>query len=324
MEIEQVKAWYEGAELVTDPDFEKSSKFRKPNLSTTYKEWGVWWCHRKNGKAGEILLHKEGKFIAEITKYRELKVGDTIELNGLKGGVATDGEEYFIYAIDNKIHNYKLLGTDTKHEAHAVARRILGYNAEGIFPHCRTLQDLSKLYWVRKYELKYREPQEMCANKEIKISHKEMVKNRELIGYDWKDEEHMNAFTVLTGLSAKGKRYNGLTVDFQKGSACHMRLKEENLLDLWTVPVYRDQEKVFTMGFDGDTFEVVVRDGKAYHGTDDITEFVRGLNEVFNTPTEIGGYSYTLEDKNVIFTSTGCQDKKSSLEQWDKVHDALG
>lgn len=328
MNIEQVKAWYEGAELVTDPDFGESSKFREPDLNTTYKELGKWWCHRKNGKSGEILLYKEGKFTAEITKYRELKVGDTVELNGFRAKARKAGKNFY-FERPGEVWHFPLLGVNKLEKAQELSERILGYSDGGDFPNCRTLQDLSKLYWVGKYELEYGAREDSANTTDNKTANN-MQEKRELIGYNWKEEKYARMFWELVPDKENFNGANGFaTVKYDRDytmspdSINAETLRKENLLDLWTVPVYKDQEKVFTMGFGEDTFEVKVKDGKAYHGTDDITSFVEGLNEAFNIPTVLGGYSYTLEDKNVIFSSTGCQCKNSSLEQWDEVHDAL-
>lgn len=315
MTIEQVRAYYEGAKEVTKPSY-NFDRYRKPDLKTIKWDGEQFRCDVIGEPYLYISLWDPAKgFTAEITQYRELKVGDTVELNGI-GGVVK--EENGSFHLDNfaGLWNYPLLGVNSVEEGAEISERILGYSAGGRFPACRTLEDLSKLYWTRKYELSYPAAGDVATNNKAKM--------KKLIGYNWKEEKYIKAFSKINGdtvsyLSEK------MVCGCQIGIAGPTKevLDKEGLLDLWTVPVYQEEEKVFVMGFGKETFEVVVRDGKAYHGTDDITEFVRGMFETLTKSFNWGGYRATIDLSNTFFVRTGCQSKKTSYDQWAKVYDAL-
>lgn len=327
MTKEQVMAHYEGAELVTNRYMSNPPEEGVGiDLDTLRVDDNCgalqYWCD-SGSKWNVILWNEEKGFIAEITKYRELKVGDTVELNGLKGEVNHGPISGMFYLCDLEGKNNRLIGSETTQESSGISNRILGYSEGGLFPQCRTLQDLSKLYWVRKYELRYgiNSAGEDSANKEDDKTANNMSDKRELIGYNWKEEKYIQAFNNLHPLHAC--KQTG--ADFRVGSATHGKVMEENLLDLWTVPVYKEKEKVFTMGFGEDTFKIVVKDGKAYHKTnmEDISNYVEKLVDEFDIRKSIGAYDLHLDIRAIKLTKTGCQSKVTTVGQWIDVLEAM-
>lgn len=93
------------------------------------------------------------------------------------------------------------------------------------------------------------------------------------------------------------------------------KLREAGVLDLWFEPVYAEIEQLFDFG----TFSVKIKDGKVYHKTDDITDFVK---EMVNFSLEIMKFKpkiHTANIENVIFSRTGCQRSTTTLSQWLEV-----
>jgi hypothetical protein len=93
------------------------------------------------------------------------------------------------------------------------------------------------------------------------------------------------------------------------------KIKELGIMD-WFEPVYEEETKTFKVG----NFGIVVRDGKAFHKQDNITDFVKGLCERATTGN-FGGYTFHIED--ITFAATGCQKQQSKLSEWMQVWNAL-
>jgi len=148
------------------------------------------------------------------------------------------------------------------------------------------------------------------------------MENKEIIGY-------LAPYDLYNGNIKKGdlvtnlggKYFNSTTFkEFEYGII--------NKTDFWLVPkeivenweaCYKTKEQVFNMG----SFEVVVKDGKAFHKNDDITRFVKELVDKYNPgySSKFGNYEAILED--VIFSKTGCQNNQTKLSDWRKVYNAL-
>ena len=99
--------------------------------------------------------------------------------------------------------------------------------------------------------------------------------------------------------------------------SCIKNLKKAGVLDLWFEPIYKSQEEeVYTLGI-LETFKISVKDKRAYYGSEDITNALKGLqldyknalyNKMFN------GYDFHIKD--LILSKTGCITKESYLSQW--------
>lgn len=79
--------------------------------------------------------------------------------------------------------------------------------------------------------------------------------------------------------------------------------------------IAKAQEKTFKVG----DFEIVVKDGRAFHKSYNITTFVKELINQFK-PQTVGGYMFEVDE--VTFAKTGCQ-YKSTLKEWREVHKNL-
>lgn len=84
-------------------------------------------------------------------------------------------------------------------------------------------------------------------------------------------------------------------------------------------------EAAQTKTFNMNGFDIVVKGGKAYHGTEDITAFVTGCNVAYNnlhiSYKAVAGYDFIIGD--VILSKTGCQNKETKLSQWIKVYNYI-
>lgn len=71
----------------------------------------------------------------------------------------------------------------------------------------------------------------------------------------------------------------------------------------------------------GGKFNVVIRNGKIWHKTDDITNFVTEMIGKFyhDSPYNLVGYTAIVSD--VTFSKTGCQNVETKLSDWKKVYD---
>ena len=78
------------------------------------------------------------------------------------------------------------------------------------------------------------------------------------------------------------------------------------------------QQKVI---FVGGKFDVTLKDGKIYHKSDDITQFVELLiksNNIVGTSSIYGKFSATISD--IVFSKTGCQNVETRLSDWAEVY----
>lgn len=88
------------------------------------------------------------------------------------------------------------------------------------------------------------------------------------------------------------------------------------IVEQWEA-VYEPQEQIFKVG----NFEIAVRSGKAWHKSDNISNFVRELCEYFCVSMKFDKFLATVGD--VTFSATGCQISNSKLSEWLEVYNAL-
>lgn len=149
---------------------------------------------------------------------------------------------------------------------------------------------------------------------------KENNMNKEIIGYKLIKPEYEEAAVKIGKIEncgwntdlefKKGLPYDCKAVDF---------LKKAGVLDLWFKPVYKSTEKTVSVG---GKFDVVIKDGKIWHKSDDITQFVELLiknNNIVNTSASYGKFSATISD--IIFSKTGCQNVETKLSDWKQVYE---
>ena len=143
------------------------------------------------------------------------------------------------------------------------------------------------------------------------------MKEREIIGYKLIKPEYEKAAAEICGLPHTNFKPHYNNCSFEPNSICACTLEKAGVLNLWFAPVYKNDKQVFKVG----DFEITTENGKAYHKSDDITDFVIGLVETFDKSYKFGGF--VAEIDGIVFNRTGCQHSHSTLEEWKKVYKAL-
>jgi hypothetical protein len=93
------------------------------------------------------------------------------------------------------------------------------------------------------------------------------------------------------------------------------KIKEAGVLDLWFEPVYKKVEKVIKMG---DAFALKVNSEGIFHGTENITDYVKSIYEWNKTiPTKFGKYDFEVDF--IGLSKTGCENKNTSVDEWINV-----
>jgi hypothetical protein len=94
------------------------------------------------------------------------------------------------------------------------------------------------------------------------------------------------------------------------------KIKEAGVLDLWFQPVYKEYEKFIQIGHS--SFTLRVNSGGIFHGTENITDYVKSIFEWNKTiPTKFGKYDFKVE--SIILSKTGCENKSTSVQEWVDV-----
>lgn len=135
---------------------------------------------------------------------------------------------------------------------------------------------------------------------------------KKIIGYKAKTEEFGKyAATIANTSFALTRPY-----DFTPESQTCKKLKDCAVLDVWFDPVYEEEETAIRMGILR-TFVLKVKNGKVFHNTDDITEYVKEIQRTYGTflqPRNIG--AYTFEPSDMIIKKTGCENIPTNLSEW--------
>lgn len=84
--------------------------------------------------------------------------------------------------------------------------------------------------------------------------------------------------------------------------------------------IEKAKEKVISVG---GKFDVTIRDGRVFHKSDDITQFVRSMIDYYVNKKDRFGGTYIAAVKDVTFSKTGCQEVETTLSDWKKVYDEL-
>jgi hypothetical protein len=61
-------------------------------------------------------------------------------------------------------------------------------------------------------------------------------------------------------------------------------------------------------------FDLTVKNGRVYHKTEDITNFVKEVQLHFNQTCKIAGYDFVIKD--ILLSKTGCESKETKLSEW--------
>lgn len=145
-------------------------------------------------------------------------------------------------------------------------------------------------------------------------SNKTEMNNKKIIGYKLIKPEYAEAASKISEKRLAGI-YGLLELDQFPDSI--KAWKKAGVLDLWFEPVYESGEITIDMG----GFELKIKDGKCYHGSEDISQYVKELVSFYNTEKTFAGYIARVED--ITFSKTGCQAHKSNLKDWVKVFNEL-
>ena len=176
----------------------------------------------------------------------------------------------------------------------------------------------SKYYWTRDayywcngdintYDLPEQSIQEFL--KQIK----ETKMEKQIIGYKLIKPEFKDAYFAIATVTSLGCATPN--ADFGINSLAYNCIKEAGVLDLWFAPVYKKVEKVIKMG---DAFALRVNSEGIFHGTENITDYVKSIYEWSNTiPTKFGKYDFKVE--SIILSKTGCESKATLVREWVDV-----
>ena len=137
--------------------------------------------------------------------------------------------------------------------------------------------------------------------------------NKKILGYKLTKPEYEDAALKICGINNFIVLRKGL--NFTKGSINYSKLKEAGVLDLWFEPVYENIAQSYNMG----EFRLKIIDGVIFHKSENITGFVEELVSTCGIEYRLGKKDYKAKVKEVIFSSTGCEDSETKLSDWKKV-----
>jgi len=101
------------------------------------------------------------------------------------------------------------------------------------------------------------------------------------------------------------------------GGSLVAEAKRLDILDKWFEPVYKQEEKVISMG----SFNLTIKPEGIFHKNENITNFVeemmRTLTPLTNRHNKFNKWTYNIE--NITFNQTGCEGSKTTYKQWEEV-----
>lgn len=210
-------------------------------------------------------------------------------------------EDYVIKALTREhgakiIEHFKSKGIDTDFYTGSVSQEDNGYQIYyGIINGKFSNYDLQQV-----------------LNNNIKI--KKLPMEKEIIGYKLIKPEYKEAAEKIVGNPV----YRGEEYDYSLSSAI-TKLEEAGVLSLWFEPIYKEERKVYTLGIN-ETFEIVVKNKRAYYGPEDVTLTLKEFQELFKFGQgehKIGNYNWNLGDQ--VINSVGCIKKQSMVSQWVEI-----
>ena len=138
------------------------------------------------------------------------------------------------------------------------------------------------------------------------------MENKEIIG--WK-----TPYDLFGGKVRKGTIY----LNRENNADCYIPRDyteygvTKEIVETWE-PVYKSKEVVIKMG---NSFDLTIKDGKVWHKSDNITQFVQNLVNCFDYVNKDQSYGqYKAQFKDVIFSSTGCERTETKLSEWILVY----
>lgn len=157
------------------------------------------------------------------------------------------------------------------------------------------------------------------------LKDKEMNKDKKIIGYK-------APYDIFNGKIKAGHLYKPLascnpttycamSISGQIPLDCGKTNLPKEIVETWEA-VYEQEEIKIPMA--NGAFELVIKDGKVWHKTDDITNFVESLVDWYNIAKNgLTFQTFTANVDEVIFSKTGCQNHKTSIKEWINVHNKL-
>ena len=139
---------------------------------------------------------------------------------------------------------------------------------------------------------------------------------KEITGYKLIKPEYKSAVNSVLNLHSFS--FERFEKEFQNYSSSILDLKKAGVLDLWFEPVYKTEEVTYIMGKSvTGTFQLVVKDGRVFHKSEDITKYVKDIQSIYTstiTNHKIANYDFTVKD--VVIAKTGCESVETLLSQW--------
>lgn len=87
------------------------------------------------------------------------------------------------------------------------------------------------------------------------------------------------------------------------------------------------QTKTKTVRMGGENgFDLIVKDGKVFHKTEDITDYVTQVHNSWKLRMEadrIYGANYAFKIKDIILSKTGCENKETKLSEWLALYELI-
>lgn len=144
---------------------------------------------------------------------------------------------------------------------------------------------------------------------------KKAFMQKEIIGYkcptDLFNGKVIKGTVYLIDENHSSKEYNSCSYE---GGKPPTNMPKE-VVETWE-PVYKFEEQTFKVG----NFKIVVKDGKAYHKSEDISSFISAMYNHYSLAEAFGHNNYTAYVKEVTFSTTGCEKGESKLSEWMEVY----
>ena len=149
------------------------------------------------------------------------------------------------------------------------------------------------------------------------------VESKEIIGYKLKKdcEQYRKAALLLINEPCFTDNDFGGKVDTQIKKNITI-YRKAGVLDLWFEPVYKSKEVVIRMG---NAFDLIIKEGKVFHGSEDITKFIRDIHKSYNGSLnhKLTFDKYDFHIKDIMIAKTGCQNVETKLSEWIAVYNEL-
>lgn len=199
---------------------------------------------------------------------------------------------------------------------------IVVYNTEEANVYRKFFNEKANTYWdyFFNYVYGFNGKQYVAAERNTEITFEQFkkyvlkketnMKDKEIIGYKLIKPEFRKAVNFMLDRIGNVLAQDGITKDY---TTQHL-LKDAGVLDIWFEKIYTPEKPVEVMVDMGSFKLKVIKDG-IFHKTEDITNFVQNLHDVYTKlPSKFGSYDCIVDE--ITFKKTGCENNKTSLKQW--------